>query len=127
MLIIDAQSGKNTDPAEKKGYDGGKKMSEIKRHLAADSWGRPHQLHVTTANISDKARAREMISKKANSYNDSDGSKVEKVLVDGGYTGAPFSKVVKEQLGAEVEVAKRNGLHTFAVTPKRCVVERSIS
>jgi len=26
MLIIDAQSVKNTDPAEQKGYDGGKKV-----------------------------------------------------------------------------------------------------
>ena len=34
---------------------------------------------------------------------------------------------LKEQIGATVEVAKRNELHTFAVIPKRWVVERSFS
>ena len=35
FLIVDAQSVKNTDTAERKGYDAGKKISGIKRHLAA--------------------------------------------------------------------------------------------
>ncbi len=30
-----------------------------------------------------------------------------------------------ERLEATVQVVKRNQLHTFAVLPKRCVVERS--
>jgi transposase len=49
------------------------------------------------------------------------------VLVDGGYTGEPFSSAVMEVIGAEVEVAKRNELHTFVVLPKRWVVERSFA
>lgn len=113
---------KNTDPAESKGYDAGRKVSGIKRHLAVDSRGLPHLLHVTTANISDKAGAKEMIQ----SAKDRLG-KVEAVLVDGGYNGQPFADFVGEQIGATVEVAKRNELHTFAVIPKRWVVERSIS
>ena len=50
---------------------------------------------------------------------------VKNVLVDGGYTGEPFADKVKEIIGATVEVAKRSELHTFAVIPKRWVVERS--
>jgi len=122
MVIIDAQSVKNTDPAEHKGYDGGKKVSGIKRHLAVDSQGLPHMLWITTANISDKAGAREMIALRPVDF-----GKVEKVLVDGGYNGKPFEDFVKETLDAEVEVAKRSELHTFAVIPKRWVVERSIA
>jgi transposase len=123
MLIIDAQSVKNTDPAELKGYDGGKKISGIKRHLAVDSRGLPHMLHVTTANISDKAGANEMIAARSRDFQG-----VEKVLVDGGYSGEPFAQFVREKLdAAETEVAKRSELHTFAVIPKRWVVERSIS
>ncbi len=122
MFIVDAQSVKNTDPAELKGYDGGKKVSGIKRHLAVDSQGLPHLLWVTTANISDKAGAREMLVHRANEFQE-----VEKVLVDGGYNGRPFEDFADETLGAEVEVAKRNELHKFAVIPKRWVVERSIS
>lgn len=122
FLIIDAQSVKNTDPAELKGYDAGKKVSGIKRHLAVDTQGLPHLLSVTTANISDKAGARELLeSRKA------DFQKVENVLVDGGYNGQPFADFVRTTLDAGVEVAKRNELHTFAVIPKRWVVERSIS
>ena len=33
LLIIDAQSVKNTDPAALKGYDAGKKVLGIKRHI----------------------------------------------------------------------------------------------
>jgi len=122
MLIIDAQSVKNTDPAELKGYDGGKKISGIKRHLAVDSRGLPHMLHVTTANISDKAGAKEMIAARSRDFQG-----VEKALVDGGYSGEPFAEFVRETLDAQTEVAKRSELHTFAVIPKRWVVERSIS
>ncbi|CAH1904296.1 hypothetical protein NTGHW29_270045 [Candidatus Nitrotoga sp. HW29] len=34
---------------------------------------------------------------------------------------------VDEILGASVQIAKRNELHTFAVIPKRWVVERSFA
>ena len=34
FLITDAQSVKNTDTAMEKGYDAGKKVSGIKRHIA---------------------------------------------------------------------------------------------
>jgi transposase len=50
---------------------------------------------------------------------------VEGVLCDGGYTGAKFVERVKTIFGAIVETAKRSESHTFAVLPKRWVVERS--
>ena len=52
---------------------------------------------------------------------------VQKVLADGGYTGKAFASSVQESIGAEVEIAKRNELHRFAVLPKRWVIERSFS
>lgn len=36
---MDTQSVKNTDTAENKGYDAGKKVSGIKRHIAVDTQG----------------------------------------------------------------------------------------
>jgi transposase len=54
-----------------------------------------------------------------------DLAEVRNVLVDGGYTGEPFAEKVQEVIGATVEVVKRSELHTFAVLPKRWVVERS--
>ena len=122
FLIVDAQSVKNTDTAEKKGYDGGKLVSGIKRHIGVDTNGLPHVIHVTTANISDKAGALAAFQ----FYKDN-LMKVRNVLVDGGYIGEPFAQAVYETLGATVEVAKRSELHKFAVIPKRWVVERSFA
>ena len=54
---MDSQSVKNTDTAGHKGYDAGKKVSGIKRHIAVDTQGLPHGIHVTTANVTDRAGA----------------------------------------------------------------------
>ena len=54
FLTVDAQSVKNTDTAMEKGYDAGKKVSGIKRHIAVDTQGLPHALAVTTADVTDR-------------------------------------------------------------------------
>ena len=54
-------------------------------------------------------------------------SHVVNALADGGYSGEKFAEAAKEILGCTVEIAKRNELHTFAVIPKRSVVEMSFS
>jgi transposase len=120
FVIVDAQSVKNTDTAENKGYDAGKKVSGIKRHIAVDTQGLPHAIHITTANITDRAGAIEMIGDAKKNLED-----VKNVLVDGGYSGENFSSEIKNIIDATVEVAKRSELHKFAVIPKRWVVERS--
>ena len=122
FIIVDAQSVKNTDTAEEKGYDGGKKVSGIKRHIAVDTQGLPHCIHITTANITDRDGAIEAFLLSGNNL-----SEVKNVLVDGGYTGEKFADGVKELLGCTVEVAKRSELHTFKIIPKRWVVERSFA
>ena len=122
FIIVDAQSVKNTETAEHKGYDAGKKVSGIKRHIAVDTEGLPHAITITTANISDKAGAKQMVANHSESLNE-----VLNVLVDGGYTGNPFSEFIAEKLNATVEVAKRSELQTFTVIPKRWVVERSFA
>jgi transposase len=111
---------KNTDTASVKGYDAGKKVSGIKRHIAVDTQGLPHAIHITTANVTDRAGAVEMATKWQENL-----SGVTNVMVDGGYTGEPFAQHMQEIIGATVEVVKRSELHTFAVIPTRWVVERS--
>lgn len=54
-------------------------------------------------------------------------SQTKKLLADGGYTGENFANEIKKLSSAEVEVVKRNELHTFAVLPKRWIVERSFA
>lgn len=120
FCIVDAQSVKNTDTAEEKGYDAGKKVSGIKRHIVVDTSGLPHAVHVTTANVTDRNGALEAIQKNKKSL-----ARVKKILADGGYTGKPFAEAVKRLIQASTEVVKRNELHTFTVIPQRWVVERS--
>ena len=119
---MDSQSVKNTDSAEQKGYDAGKKVSGIKRHIAVDTEELPHAIHITTANVTDRAGALAMFDQRRDGL-----SQVQNVLVDGGYTGDPFAAGVQSLLGASVEVVKRNEMHTFVVLPKRWVVERSFA
>ncbi len=122
FCIIDAQSVKNTDSTEEKGFDAGKKVSGIKRHIAVDTQGFPHALGVTTANVTDRAGALSALAEAKYGL-----GQVKNVLVDGGYSGENFANAVKELIGAKVEVAKRNELHTFTVMPKRWIVERSFA
>ena len=119
---MDAQSVKNTDTAQAKGYDAGKKISGIKRHLAVDTQGLPHAIEVTTAEVNDRKAALQMLL-----MNEDTLSQVTGVLVDGGYSGERFEEMVWRLLGAKVEVAKRSDLHRFVVMPKRWVVERSFA
>jgi len=122
MGIIDAQSVQNADTAEEKGYDAGKKTSGIKRHIVVDSQGLPHAVIVTTADVTDRNGALQMITLNLDTL-----SRVETFTVDGGYSGEKFANSVKELCGAEVEVVKRNELHKFVVLPKRWVVERTFA
>jgi transposase len=122
LCITDAQSVKNTDTAETKGYDAGKKVSGIKRHMNVDTLGLPHAIHITTANVTDRTGAIEMAEQYKNNL-----ASVINFLVDGGYTGDKFATAIKDLLGATTEVAKRSELHTFKVMPQRWIVERSWS
>ncbi|WP_099139971.1 IS5 family transposase [Xenorhabdus hominickii] len=120
FLIVDAQSVKNTDTAKCKGYDAGKKISGIKRHLVVDSQGLPHEIAVTTANVTDREGALDALA-----VHHTELAKVQCLVVDGGYSGDAFALAVKLLCGATVEIGKRSELHTFEVIPKRWVVERS--
>ncbi|RND78633.1 Transposase DDE domain protein [Lacticaseibacillus paracasei] len=121
-MIVDAQSVKTTDVTKNGGYDGGKKISGIKRHMAIDTNGLPQAILVTRANVSDRLGAFAMFS-----LADEKLELVQHVMVDGGYTGNDFADQVKLILNAKTTVAKRNELHTFTVLPQQWIVERSWS
>lgn len=115
---------KNTDTAGNKGYDAGKKVSGIKRHIGVDTQGLPHAIAVTTAEVTDRKGALQAMQHCKDTLD-----KVQNVLADSGYVGEPFAQSVRETLGEEVavQIAKRSELHKFAVIPKRWVVERSFA
>lgn len=115
---------KNTDTAALKGYDAGKKVSGIKRHIAVDTQGLPHAVAVTTAEVTDRKGALQALQRCQPRL-----SRVQSLLADSGYVGQPFEHGVQEMLGGHVtvQIAKRSELHTFKVMPKRWIVERSFA
>jgi len=121
---VDAQSVKNADTASVKGYDAGKKVSGIKRHIAVDTQGLPHVIALTTAEVTDRKGALQALRRCKPAL-----GKVQALLCDSGYTGQPFAQGIKDILGEDVtvQIAKRSELHTFKVMPKRWVVERSFA
>ncbi len=94
-------------------------------HIGVDVLGLPHAIMITTANITDRSGAIEMVDYYCDVTNHL--SLLQKLLADGAYTGENFANEIKRISGAEVEVVKRNELHTFAVLPKRWIVERSFA
>ena len=81
--------------------------------------GLPHAIAITTADVTDRDGAIQMILLNLDNL-----FHVEKFLVDGGYSGERFANQVKDICGAQVEVVKRSELHKFVVLPRRWVVER---
>ena len=67
--------------------------------------GLPHAVAVTTANVTDRDGAIQMILLNLDNL-----SQVEKFLVDAGYSGQRFADQVKDICGAQVEVVKRSEL-----------------
>ena len=81
--------------------------------------GLPHAIAITTADVTDRDGAIQMIFLNLDNL-----SHVEKFLVDGGYPDERFANQVKDICGAQVEVVKRNELHKVVGVPRRGVVER---
>ena len=103
-----SQSVKNTDTAKEKGYDAGKKISGIKRHIAVDSQGLPHAISVTTADVTDRNGAIELLKINKNNLTD-----VKNVMTDFGYSGKNFANEVRKIIGLKVEIVKRSEVHNF--------------
>jgi putative transposase len=120
--IIDAQSVKSTlVSSEDKGFDAGKKIKGIKRHIIVDTLGLVLAVVIQGASVQDRDGAIPVISKLFEGWN-----QIIKIFADSGYRGQLIEKV-KTQFKIEFEIIKRNELHTFKILPKRWIVERTFS
>lgn len=120
--IIDAQSVKNTlVSSENKGFDAGKKIKGIKRHIIVDTLGLVLAIVIQSASVQDRDGAVEAVNKLGESW-----KKVVKIFADGGYRGQ-LIKTIKARFKIELEIIKRDQLHTFKVLPKRWIVERTFA
>jgi putative transposase len=120
--IIDAQSVKSTlVSSESKGFDAGKKIKGIKRHIIVDTLGLVLAVVIQSASLQDRDGALEVIEKMVESWRN-----IIKLFADGGYRGKLLESV-KTKFKIELEIIKRNELHTFKILPKRWIVERTLS
>ena len=76
---------------------------------------------VHSAGIQDRVGARAVLMRLFCRFDS-----IVKVFVDGGYTGT-LIEWARQMFGYDVEVVKRNELHTFKVLPKRWIVERTLA
>jgi putative transposase len=120
--IIDAQSVKNTlVSSENKGFDAGKKIKGIKRHIIVDTLGLILAVVIQNASVQDRDGAQNVIEKMKENW-----IRVIKIFADGGYAGKLIDKI-KLACNIELEIIKRSELHIFKILPKRWIVERTFA
>ena len=119
-LIIDSQSVKADPWAEGTGYDAGKKIKGVKRHVVVDVLGLLIGIVVHAANIQDRDGARILVLRVKDRL-----PRVKLVWADGGYRGE-LVRWFEDEAGWTLEIVKRDAdLSTFKVLPKRWIVERT--
>ena len=106
--------------ARQRGFDGGKKITGRKRHVAADTDGRLPMINLTTADISDSAGARMILDaiRKRRTW-------LGPLLADGACDrGQLMDKAAFLDFVIEI-VGRMQGQKGFRVPPRRRVVERT--
>jgi putative transposase len=118
--ILDSQSVKATEMTEARGYDAGKKVNGIKRHLLVDTLGMVLSVLILTADIQDRDGARQLLEKIKAKF-----PRLQKIWADGGYAGTLIDWV-KQLCGWVLEIVKRSDTAKgFEVLPHRWIVERT--
>jgi len=118
--IMDSQSVKATEMSEARGYDAGKKVNGIKRHLLVDTLGLVLKVVVLTANIQDRDGARILLEKIKGQF-----PRLQRIWADGSYTGA-LVEWVKQMCGWILDIVKRSDkAKGFELLPHRLIVERT--
>ena len=122
--IIDSRTLRSTpESGQRAGYDGAKRKRGSKLHLAADTLGHLLALHVTPANVDDRAE----VGRLAQAIQDATGETVTLAYVDQGYTGARPAAAAQAQ-GIALEIVKLpEAKKGFVLLPRRWVVERSFA
>jgi putative transposase len=117
---MDSQSVKADPWAEGTGYDAGKKIKGIKRHVVVDVLGLLIGVIVHAGNIQDRDGAKLLILRVKDRL-----PRVELIWADGGYQGH-LVKWVQDETDWRLEIVKRtDDKSTFKVLPKRWIVERT--
>ncbi|MFB3788290.1 MAG: transposase [bacterium] len=119
-VIIDSQSVKSVSGRDQRGFDGEKKVEGRKRHIGVDMEGHLLHVEVTAVNTLDTIMGGYVIESVITKH-----PTVEAASADAGYRGNTIH-YAEIRLDTLVHIST-NIRDTFAVLPKRWIVERTFA
>ena len=122
--IIDSRTLRSTpESGTRAGYDGAKRKRGSKAHLAVDTLGHLLALHVTPADVGDRAAVKRLTA----DIQGATGDNVKLSYVDQDYTGEAAADAAAAE-GIALHVVKLpEAKRGFVLLPRRRVVERSFA
>jgi transposase len=122
--VLDSRTLRSTpESGHRAAWNGHKRMRGSKIHMAVDTLGHLLALHVTPANVDDRAA----VAALAEAVQEVTGASVELAYVDQGYTGEAAAEAAQAH-GIRLEVVKLpDAKRGFVLLPRRWVVERSFA